>query len=113
MNYFLDAFKQYAEFSGRASRQQYWMFFLFYLIIYIILSVIDSALGTFVLSTIYAIAAFIPSISIAARRLHDTGKSGWWQLIVLIPVLGLIGIIFLLAQAGQADNEYGSAVIAE
>ncbi len=107
MEHFLDAFKKYADFSGRATRQQYWMFVLFYLIIYIALSVIDAVLQVFVLGLIFSLALFIPSISIAARRLHDTGRTGWWQLIYLIPLIGLIVMIVFLVQDSHDENQYG------
>jgi uncharacterized membrane protein YhaH (DUF805 family) len=109
MNYFLDAFKQYATFTGRATRTQYWMFVLFYVIFYVVLSIIDNAMGTMILALIFSLALLIPSISIAARRLHDTGRSGWWQLIVLLPVIGIIVLIVFLVLESQGDNEYGAA----
>lgn len=108
MEYFKDALSKYAEFSGRATRKQYWMYVLFYMIFYIVLSIIDGILGTVFLSAIYSLALFIPCLSIAARRLHDTGRTGWWQLIGLIPLLGLIVLIIFLVQESQGDNEYGA-----
>ncbi|SMF18121.1 Uncharacterized membrane protein YhaH, DUF805 family [Alteromonadaceae bacterium Bs31] len=107
MNYFIDAFKKYADFSGRSRRKEYWMFVLFYLIIYIALIVVDSVLGTMFLALIFSLVLLVPSISIAARRLHDTGRSGWWQLIALIPLIGTIVLIVFLAQDSHAENSYG------
>lgn len=107
MEYFTDAVKRYAEFSGRANRKEYWMFVLFYLIFYVALIAIESVLGMSFLSILYSLGLFIPSISIAARRLHDTGKSGWWQLIALIPLLGIIVLIFFLVQDSEGENSYG------
>ena len=107
MEYFIGALKRYADFTGRAKRQEYWMFILFYLIFYLMLSVIDAVIGTPVLSSLYSLALFIPSISIAARRLHDTSRSGWWQLIALIPLIGAIVLIVFLVQDSHEDNEYG------
>ncbi len=107
MEYFIEAIKNYAEFTGRARRKEYWMFILFYLIIYIGLMVIDGVLGTLVLSTIFSLALLIPSISVAARRLHDTGRSGWWQLIAIIPLIGAIILIVFLAQDSHDENQYG------
>lgn len=107
MEYFVDAFKKYAEFSGRATRTQYWMFILFFLIIYFVLALIDVFVGTMVLAFIFNIAVFLPSIAIAARRLHDTGRTGWWQLIVLIPLIGAIVLIVFFVQDSVEDNEYG------
>lgn len=107
MEYFIDAFKKYAEFSGRATRTQYWMFILFFMIIYFVLALIDVFAGTMVLAFIFNVAVFLPSIAIAARRLHDTGRTGWWQLIVLIPLIGAIVLIIFFVQDSVEENEYG------
>ncbi|MGF1766254.1 DUF805 domain-containing protein [Enterovibrio makurazakiensis] len=107
MGYFIMALKNYAVFTGRARRKEYWMFMLFYLIFSIVLAILDGVLGIGVLSLILSLGMFIPSISIAARRLHDTGRSGWWQLIALIPLVGAIILIVFLVQDSREDNEYG------
>lgn len=107
MEYFTDALKQYATFTGRATRQQYWMFILFYVIFYVVAVVIDAVLGTMILTTIYVLGLLVPSIAVAARRLHDTGRTGWWQLISLIPIIGAIVLIVFLVQDSSADNDYG------
>lgn len=108
MEYFTGALKKYADFTGRARRKEYWMFVLFYLIFYIVLSVIDSFIGSMILSGLFSLALLVPSISIAARRLHDTGRTGWWQLIALIPLLGTIVLIVFLAQDSHDENKYGA-----
>jgi uncharacterized membrane protein YhaH (DUF805 family) len=109
MEYFIDAFKKYADFSGRATRTQYWMFVLIYLIIYVVLAVIDSfILGFPVLSSILSLATIIPSLSIAARRLHDTGRTGWWQLIIFLPLIGVIVLLVFLVMDSEGDNKYGA-----
>lgn len=107
MEFYIDALKKYADFSGRARRKEYWMFILCNLIISIALGIVDQVLGTALLSFIYALAMIVPSISVAARRLHDTGRSGWWQLIALVPLIGIIVLIVFLAQAGGEENDYG------
>lgn len=107
MEYFIKAIKQYALFEGRATRTEYWMFILFYMIFYIVLAVIDTVLETFILTTIYSLALLLPSISVAARRLHDTGRTGWWQLLVFLPLIGVIILIVFLAQDSHDENEYG------
>ncbi len=109
MEHFIDAFRHYADFKGRATRQQFWMFVLFYLIIAIVLNIVDALIGLPLLSTIFSLAMLIPSWAYGARRLHDTGRSGWWQLIILVPVLGFILLIVFWAQASHGDNQYGSA----
>lgn len=112
MEHFLNAFKNYANFQGRATRQQYWMFILFYLIIYVVLSIVDGILGIPLLSAIFSLVLLVPSIAYAARRLHDTGRSGWWQLIALIPIIGAIVLIVFLVLPSTPDNKYGAATVA-
>ncbi len=107
MEFFLDAMRKYAQFTGRATRQQYWMFVLIYMVIYIVLAVIDAVLGLGFLSVIYSLVLLVPSLSAGARRLHDTGRSGWWQLIYLVPLIGLIVMIVFLVQDSHPDNQYG------
>lgn len=109
MDFFTDALKKYAEFSGRATRQQYWMFVLFYLIFYIVLLVIDAVLGTAVLALLFSLGMLIPSLSCAVRRLHDTGRSGWLMLLSLIPLIGAIVLLIFLCQGSRGDNQYGPA----
>ena len=107
MDYFIEGLKKFADFSGRARRKQYWMFGLIYLLLYFAVAAIDYVLGTQLFALIFSLALLIPSISIATRRLHDTGRSGWWQLIVLIPIIGIIVLLIFLVQDSHADNEYG------
>jgi len=107
MNYFIRALKKFADFSGRDSRKEYWMFFLFYPLFYIGFVVIDVILGTQLLSIIFSLVLLIPSLSIGARRLHDTSRSGWWQLIAIIPILGIIILIIFLVQDSHGANDYG------
>jgi uncharacterized membrane protein YhaH (DUF805 family) len=103
VDYFTGALKKYADFTGRARRKEYWMFILIYMVINIVLSV----LGLAIISMIFGLALLVPSISIAARRLHDTGRTGWWQLIALIPLIGMIILIVFLVQDSHDTNEYG------
>ncbi len=112
MNWFLEALKKYAVFSGRARRKEYWFFVLFYLIIYIVLLLIDSAVlgseGIGLLATLFSLAMLLPALGVAVRRLHDTGRSGWWILIGFIPLIGVIVLlVFYLQDSQPGDNEYG------
>jgi len=104
MNWYLLPFKKYAIFSGRSRRQEYWMFFLFNLIISIVLAILDQLLGlkltsegvnnTGVLGGIYSLVTFIPGLAVAVRRLHDTNRSGWYLLLPIAPyVLIILGVI--------------------
>ena len=109
MNWYLAVLKNYAGFDGRARRTEYWMFFLVNLVIVIVLTVIGMAVRAGALiGDVYSLALLIPSIAVGVRRLHDTGRSGWWLLIGLIPLIGTIILIVFLATEGQrGDNRYG------
>ena len=108
MNYYLKVLKNYAVFKGRARRKEYWMFVLFnYIVFFLIIVLFNSPNGEFV--TFYALAVIIPSVSVGVRRLHDVGKSGWFMLISLVPIIGSIWLLVLLCTDGDSeDNEYGS-----
>lgn len=108
MNYYLAVLKNYAVFSGRARRAEFWYFVLLNLIISIALSFVGNAIGFSMLSLIYTLAVFIPSLAVAIRRLHDIGKSGWWILIGLIPLIGWIWLIILYCiDSNLGKNAYG------
>lgn len=92
-------FSKYADFSGTASRSEYWWFFLLLAII----GVASSATHQ-ILSILATVATISPSIAAATRRLHDTNRSGWWQLLALVPFVGAIALFFLLAQRGTAEK---------
>ena len=103
MHWYLDVLKKYAVFSGRARRTEYWMFFLFNVIISLVLGFLAA-----ILSNLYALAVLIPGLAVSVRRLHDTNRSGWWLLISLVPIVGIIVLIVFLVSDGQAnDNQYG------
>lgn len=106
MEFYIDGLKKYFDFTGVASRQQYWMFFLFSILVFIPLVIVDSLLGVEFLGAIYNLAIVIPTVSIAARRFHDIGKSGWWQLILLIPLIGLLIFIYFMCQKSNPESEY-------
>ena len=104
MKWFIKCLKQYADFRGRARRKEYWMFTL----INGILGFVIGLLGLSILSWIYSIAVFIPSLAVCIRRIHDIGKSAWWILLFLIPVIGWIWLIILFVQDSQpGENQWG------
>jgi len=108
MEWYLGALKKYAEFGGRARRTELWMFVLFNLIIGVVLALVDAMLGSRVLNGVYSLAVLIPSLAVGSRRLHDTGRSAWWLLIALIPIVGLIVLIVFYVQEGtKGANAYG------
>ncbi len=114
MQWYLKALRQYADFEGRARRTEFWMFFLFNALVAIVLGIIAGALynatngASIWLVWIYQLAVLIPYIAVAVRRLHDTGRTGWWYLIALVPLVGLIILIVFWATAGNpGPNQYG------
>lgn len=110
MNYYLSVLKKYAVFSGRSQRAEYWYFVLFNLIISIVLGIISTVVGddSGILGMLYSLALLIPGIAVGVRRLHDIGKSGWMLLIGLIPLIGGIWLIVLLATDSKpGNNKYG------
>ena len=109
MNWYLEVLKKYAVFSGRARRQEYWMFVLFNFIIAIVLGIIEGIIGIpGILSTLYMLAVLLPSIAVSVRRLHDTDRTGWWLLIGFVPVIGFIVLlIFMVMDSTAGENQYG------
>lgn len=115
MYWYLKALKQYADFSGRARRKEYWMFVLFNVIFAIVAMILDNILGltigdlTYgVFYFLYGLTVLIPGLAVAVRRLHDIGKSGWMILITIIPLIGAIWLLVLLmTDSNPGENEYG------
>lgn len=109
MEWYLAALKQYAVFSGRARRREYWTFVLVNFIVVLVLTGVDSAVGTAgVLAGLFNLAMLVPGIAVGTRRLHDTDRSGWLLLIGLIPLVGAIVLIVFFVQDSQpGDNQYG------
>jgi uncharacterized membrane protein YhaH (DUF805 family) len=108
---YLGVLRRYAEFSGRARRSEYWQYTLVNIAIMIVLLIADSLLrkvmGFAFLQIAYGLAVLVPSLAVAARRLHDTDRSGWWMLLALIPLVGLVVIYFLAEDTAPAPNRYG------
>ncbi|MBD8347350.1 DUF805 domain-containing protein [Dysgonomonas sp. HGC4] len=102
-NWFLEVVKnKYIKFDGRARREEFWMYYLVYLIIAIVSTIIDSIIGMRIVGSLLSLALLLPTIGVGIRRMHDIGKSGWF---ILIPLYN----IYLWAQAGTpGTNEYGA-----
>ena len=115
MNWYLAVLKNYAGFSGRARRKEYWMFALFNIIFFIVAMILDNVLGTAIEGVgyglfyfLYTLAVLIPGLAVSVRRLHDVGKSGWMILIVLIPIIGWIWLLVLMVtDSNPGENQYG------
>ncbi len=114
MHWYLEVLKKYTVFNGRARRKEYWMFFLFNVIICFVLGFVEGLLGiaagsgTGALSILYVLAVFIPGIAVSVRRLHDTNRSGWWLLLSPVPLIGAIVLLFFMVQDSQpGENQYG------
>lgn len=116
-------FSKYATFQGRASRSEYWYFYLFNILLEIGLLIVGFILGAilgdsagafagmgfaYVLLCIYGLIILIPNISVFVRRMHDIGRSGWWYWIAFVPIVGaIVLLVFLLTGSDRGDNQYG------
>ncbi len=137
-NYFLDVItKRYFQFSGRASRSEFWYFMLFSIIFSLLLTMIGESLGLLymiplelpmvneagemhnvmqdipinILQTAFSLLLMFPSMTVSVRRLHDIGKSAWWLLIAIIPLLGLLVLLaFYVMGSQEGENKYGAMV---
>jgi len=109
MHWFLDPIqKQYADFEGRTSRKQYWMFTLYYFIIAIVVGIIGGIINFELLGTVLSLALLLPSLGMGFRRLHDINKSAWWLLISFIPIIGwLVLLYFAVLPGDKGDNKFG------
>ena len=114
MQWYIEVLRKYTVFEGRARRKEYWIFALISALILIFLSLIDEMTGwkvwedEGVLSLVYSIAVFVPTLAVVVRRLHDTDRSGWWILIALIPLVGaIVLLVFLILKGNEGDNRFG------
>ena len=120
MNWYVAVLKKYVVFSGRASRKEYWMFFLFTVIFSIVAIVLDNVLGIAIqglsygpIYIIYALATLLPSLAVTVRRLHDIEKSGGYIFVALIPIVGGIWLLVLVCTKGTVgSNAFGDESIA-
>lgn len=119
MKWYLKVLKDFGNFRSRARRSEYWYFALFNFIFAIVAMMLDNLIGTTFdiegvpipygyIYLLYVLAVFIPGLAVAVRRLHDVGKSGWFLLIVLIPLIGGIWLLVLYFTDGQpGENKWG------
>ena len=118
MNYYIHALtERYSDFRSRSTRSEYWFFALFNIIVGIVVTVLDIMFGIYsepdsigLLGGIYGLLVFIPGLAIGIRRLHDTNKSGWWTLILFIPIIGaIVYFVFMCTGSDRGDNRFGAS----
>lgn len=109
MNWYLTCLKEhYADFKGRARRKEYWMFVLFNVIVSWVLAILGGLIKCPWIGYLYTLAVLVPGLAVVVRRLHDTGRSGWWILIGLVPLIGAIWLLVLLCLDSQPEaNNWG------
>ena len=96
--------QKYVDFNGRASRPEFWWFFLFQMGVFIVTGLVHQ-----LVYALAVLALLLPGLGVAVRRMHDTGKSGWWLLLSLIPLIGLVVIYFLAQRGNEGANDFGAA----
>ncbi len=106
MHWYFDAWKQYAIFSGTVSREAFWMFVLincFISAVFVVLEILFDM--TWKIEALYSLLIFLPVLSLTVRRLHDTNRSAWWLLVILVPAVGMVCLLVLLALPSESDND--------
>lgn len=99
---------KYATFSGRARRSEHWWFYLFTILVYIVVGIIDAVINNSILGLLAVLALLLPSLAVTVRRLHDTGRAGWWIFIALVPFVGgIILLVFECMNSQPGTNQYG------
>ncbi|MEM9603477.1 MAG: DUF805 domain-containing protein [Pseudomonadota bacterium] len=110
MTHFIDALTKTFDFQGRTTRTGYWMFILVYVIVYFGLAfLVGGSDDSLTAADVFSLLLLVTSISVTARRLHDIGRSGWWQLISFIPLVGWLVLIYFMVQPSEGDNRFGPA----
>lgn len=111
-----EPYKRYFDFQGRASRREYWMFYLLFVIVTVVTTVLVGVLGrdnpismvVYSLFGLFILGSLIPSVAVTVRRLHDTNRSGWWLLISFLPFIGgLVLLVFTVLPGTPGENRYG------
>ncbi len=103
-------FSNYANFNGRAARPEFWWWALFVSIVYVVFAVLAAVIGreVYALLALFVLAVILPNLAVTARRLHDTDRSGWWQLIALVPIIGpIVLLIFEILPGTPGANRFG------
>jgi len=116
MKWYFTALRKGLTFRGRARRKEYWYFFLFNFLVAILLSFVDLQMGWMsadlnsgILSGIYSLLIIVPSLAVSVRRLHDSDRTGWWALLLFVPLIGFLILLFFFAKDGtMGDNRFGA-----
>lgn len=107
-------FGKFATFEGRACRSEFWFYNLFLLLGYMVLGLLDAVTGIAVLGAIFSLVTLTPTIAVSVRRLHDTDRSGWWYLLVFVPIIGAIVLLIWFCSRGTTGgNRFGADPLAE
>lgn len=112
---YLDAFRKYTVFNGRATRRDYWSFILVNMVVALLIGLVEEIIGMDddFLSSIYSLAIVCPNITLTTRRLHDVNRSGWWQLAIIVPLLNFyLAYLVWIKPGTTGDNKFGAAVAA-
>lgn len=115
LDYALMPLRRYADFNGRSRRKEYWSYTLLIIAAVIVLSLIEGVLGMSgmvagvygPLTTLLLLGTLVPSLAAGVRRLHDQDKSGWWMLLGLVPLAGLVLLVFFLLEGTRGENRFG------
>ncbi|MCP4954855.1 MAG: DUF805 domain-containing protein [Photobacterium aquimaris] len=116
MNWYFAVLRKYAQFQGRSRRKEFWFFTLINAFLSMVCGLVDTTLhlpilveGYGVLAAIYAVFAFLPTVAVIVRRLHDQDRTGWWALIMLIPIVGILVLLyFMLQNSTDGSNRFGN-----
>jgi uncharacterized membrane protein YhaH (DUF805 family) len=100
-------FSKYVDWNGRALRSEYWYFYLFIILGVIVTMILDAVTGLFVFTALFYLAVLLPLLFVSVRRLHDVGRNGWWMLISLIPIAGLVLLYWFIIEGDKGDNAFG------
>ncbi|MEY9873820.1 uncharacterized membrane protein YhaH (DUF805 family) [Streptacidiphilus sp. MAP12-33] len=107
MNWYTAVLKNYAGFAGRARRQEFWWFILINTVVTVVLTLVDNAIGSPILAGLYGLALLVPTLAVAVRRLHDTGRSGWLLLLSFTCIGWFVVLFFWISEGTQGQNQYG------
>ncbi len=100
-------FSNYVNFDGRASRSEYWFWILFVILVSVVAQLIDNMFGTPILAVIWSLGTLLPSLAVGARRLHDGNRTGWWLLLYLTLIGGLLLLVWFCLRGTDDENQYG------